>query len=679
MKILKIDNCDISLLCSNNPIIFSKIDPKVSYEWFYIEIMKDDLHLVCILSYKDCFNLDKNSVEQQSIYFTLYKGKKIVAYSYVYFDDESNKNYKEELDQWLSGKNSVFSFWIPDHSLKKFININIKYEFKQNSEMSKLSENNEGHFWQFIDSGNNLSAVVNIYNVSEEFSFSHLCKRNSFFFDYPLKLKLQNQNYGVFDFKKASFYFDHNYGYSPLYSIKEPWYWWHEIIQNGTQVNYYFPHLESMYQVKKTNDQSKYSYTYEISNAKEINIIKKFKFNIFGIKYPKILNLNKEIVYDFTLESAPFYHRVKSFELRSTLEVLYPKKIENLFNQTLIKSRKIKIIKNISSKNEIRSYLNFSQICKKITYNHGKSFYISSLVLGEKQRNSSYFIYVLCRLIDDATDERNCFIDSSKIGSTFSNEILEYLWSECDLLSDDFIETFIQHLSNKVFSLVNYDSAIDFILSARILIKELELEKSYFIDLINGQKMDENFVQPLNISDLYLYCFRVAGVVGIMMAKIFHAKNNLIAMNAAEKLGCAMQITNILRDIKEDYENNRIYIPAELFSKYKIENFSLLFSNNYESIKKNNLINELVNLAILYYCEAIEGLKYIPSFRARLCVKLMIGVYGSILGKIVFDKSIVFKQRIVISHFKKLIIFFKILFGFHPLKVANLINEKELL
>ena len=91
------------------------------------------------------------------------------------------------------------------------------------------------------------------------------------------------------------------------------------------------------------------------------------------------------------------------------------------------------------------------------------------------------------------------------------------------------------------------------------------LEKVYFEDLISGQLMDEHFSQPLNISDFNLYCYRVAGVVGIMMSKIFRTQKSPIALNAAEKLGSAMQITNILRDVKEDYDKKRIYIPISLF------------------------------------------------------------------------------------------------------------------
>ena len=55
----------------------------------------------------------------------------------------------------------------------------------------------------------------------------------------------------------------------------------------------------------------------------------------------------------------------------------------------------------------------------------------------------------------------------------------------------------------------------------------------------------------------------------------------------------------------------------------------------------------------------------------------MVAVYGSILGKILIDKSVIFKKRIVISHFKKMIIFLKVVIGFHPLKVAKLISKEE--
>ncbi|MBX9838528.1 MAG: hypothetical protein K2X69_09480 [Silvanigrellaceae bacterium] len=71
MKILEIQDAEIAKIENQEPIILSKIKNNVSYEWFYLEINKDDLHVIIILSLKDCFELkDINNFENSSIYFT---------------------------------------------------------------------------------------------------------------------------------------------------------------------------------------------------------------------------------------------------------------------------------------------------------------------------------------------------------------------------------------------------------------------------------------------------------------------------------------------------------------------------------------------------------------------------------------------------------------------------------
>ncbi len=676
MKIVKINDCEISLLNENIPYIFSKKFSDVFYEWFYFDLIKEDVHIICILSYKDSFNIDKSDIYQASIYLTIYKSDELIAYSYSSY--LKNSYFLSKLENWLSCNDNSLDLWLPDHSFKKYINLNLEHKFVSKKSFNISDFNAKGHYWQFINSGNDFNVRVNIFDLDENISLKNCCRRANIFYDYPLKVKLGMKNTCILNLKNAKYYLDHNFGFSPLYTIKNSWYWWHNNNENIKIVNYFFPDLNYMYEVVQENNNIKAS----VINWDEKNIRAEYKYNIFGVKYPKIINFSNSLslIFEKVIESAPFYQRMKeSHNSGCTLESLHPAKINTKFNQILLNARKIRVTKEIKSFEEISFYQNISQICKKITWNHGKSFYFSSLVLSADQRNSSYFIYVLCRLIDDATDEplENTLMASN--GSNFSKEILKYLWSETNEIPDEFLKNFIAHISARLYSVINYDAALDFIINAKLLIKDLDLEKKHFLELIRGQKMDENFIQPKNFNDLYLYCFRVAGVVGLMMAKIFKTKDNTTAMSAAEKLGCALQITNILRDIKEDYENNRIYIPQTLFEKYNLNDYSTFFlcENNFEN--KENVINELINLAVLLYCESLAGIKYIPSFRARLCVKLMIAVYGSILGRIILDKSVVFRKRVVISHFKKLIIFMKILFGFHPLKVANLINEKEML
>lgn len=89
-----------------------------------------------------------------------------------------------------------------------------------------------------------------------------------------------------------------------------------------------------------------------------------------------------------------------------------------------------------------------------------------------------------------------------------------------------------------------------------------------FYDMIKGQLSDFNFEQPKTIKDLSLYSYSVAGSVGLMLLPIIATENKDKLKTVAKSLGEAMQITNILRDIGEDYDNNRIYIPAELLVQF---------------------------------------------------------------------------------------------------------------
>lgn len=682
MNIAEIEDSEIAKIESEYPIVYSKLNKNISYEWFYLEIERDNLHTICILSLKDCFEISNSGFSNPSVYLTCYLDNKLVAYSYSIFSGLESQEFVDKVVRWLNLEERYLDLWLPDHSLKKCIHLNLENPNYTNSRqgVSEYSElkSSKKHFWQFLNYNDSANGIIQIYDLNSTLDTSQKFHRKSKFYDYPLSKKLAKSRTPCFKFQNASLYFDHNFGIEPLYNIKNNWYWWHAKDKDNFEVSYYFPKIEKMYYIKAKNG----FYYSKILPVFESEVTLKKSLTLFGIYYPKEIHslLFKRIIFNKPIESAPFYFRVKALgDINSTLEVLNPKKIIDKWNQFLLSARKIIILKNISKGSEISSQFNFSEICKKITFNHGKSFYISSLVLPNEQRSSSYFIYTLCRLIDDATDEKGLIHETNLDGTNFSSKLLDVFWSSDAEISDEFIQYLISNISFSMFSIISYNSALDFILNSRILIKNLGLEKIYFQELINGQLMDENFSQPSNIKDFNLYCYRVAGVVGIMMSKIFRTQDNQIALNAADKLGCAMQITNILRDVKEDFANERIYIPKSLLQKYRIIHSNDFFSIDSDNESKMNVIKELANLGILYYCESLVGIKYIPSFRARMCVKLMIAVYGSILGKIMIDKSIIFKKRIVISLFKKIIIFLKILFGFHPLKVAKLINEKEVL
>ena len=165
MKIVKINDCEISLLNENIPYIFSKKFSDVFYEWFYFDLIKEDVHIICILSYKDSFNIDKSDIYQASIYLTIYKSDELIAYSYSSY--LKNSYFLSKLENWLSCNDNSLDLWLPDHSFKKYINLNLEHKFVSKKSFNISDFNAKGHYWQFINSGNDFNVRVNIFDLDE--------------------------------------------------------------------------------------------------------------------------------------------------------------------------------------------------------------------------------------------------------------------------------------------------------------------------------------------------------------------------------------------------------------------------------------------------------------------------------------------------------------------------------
>ena len=252
----------------------------------------------------------------------------------------------------------------------------------------------------------------------------------------------------------------------------------------------------------------------------------------------------------------------------------------------------------------------------------------------------------------------------------FSKLFLDILWDNNEDINNEFLIQLKSKLSFCLSFFIDDESTINFIKMARIEIKKLQLLKAHFEELILGQLMDEDFIQPKNFQEFYLYCFRVAGVVGLMMTKIFGVENNKKAFEAAEHLGIAMQITNILRDVKEDFQMGRVYLPVDCCLKNNVFMNQDCFSDfELQFPEKIKLVQELSDRAIFYYTSAIDGIPYISKLRYRFCVRLMCAIYSGILSKIIKNRTIIFKERVIVSRFEKFLIF-------HIINISVQINPK---
>lgn len=182
--------------------------------------------------------------------------------------------------------------------------------------------------------------------------------------------------------------------------------------------------------------------------------------------------------------------------------------------------------------------------CEAIIKKHSKSFYYAFSRLPVEKANAVYAIYAFCRIADDSVDE-NSFLRDKVLA-------LKELKNELDLFAR------------------NNDVDHPLWRALRDVFNTFDMDIQVFYDQLIGQEMDIEFTQPKSLEELEQYSYYVAGSVGLMLLPIIASENHFELKSAAVDLGVAMQITNILRDVGEDYyEKGRIYLPEVELSTYK--------------------------------------------------------------------------------------------------------------
>ena len=217
---------------------------------------------------------------------------------------------------------------------------------------------------------------------------------------------------------------------------------------------------------------------------------------------------------------------------------------------------------------------------------YAKSFNWAGFFLPKKTYQKCSSLYDFCRTVDDIADDQNELGVKKKNLSVFKN---------------DFI--------NKNFNNLIIKNMWDLMIDHEISIKIIE-------DLFAGVESDLNEKVQLNSKkDLLIYSYRVAGTVGLMMAKILNVKDK-DSMNAAIDLGIAMQLTNIARDVIEDSKNNRFYIQHDF-----------------------DVISNTLTLADLFYKSCFTSINKIP-FNFRFAILVARRVYRKIGDEILKTSNI---------------------------------------
>ena len=670
----------------------------VAYEWYYLELFSGVEHLVLIASLKDPF-FDKSPA---SLYCTWRTGDELEDYGYSKIAC-CHEIVAQQVASFFEFRTRHLALSLPSHSGCHAIEIQLRWSEhhlpEAQSTHDSLATPAWKHAWQPLAHGAVLQGEIHKCEYFAAQEHLHFSKRASSFFDVPLARHLKVRH----DCKSAVFgaesiaYVDHNVGFEPLKELKESWFWWH--CHNGQkgEIGYFFPDRKNGYELLSDSTQNR-SLDPKVHSPGTWDLQFHLKSSGFGVPYPSGIEKWKVTR---LIESAPFYVRAQLVSkdgspTSGTVESLSPNLIGGKFNQILMAARLSE-----HSHSLVPVHKTFFKFCAEVTSKCGRSFYFSSYVLPKKARQRAYVTYMLCRLIDDATDD--VLVRSRYGGSKTVRALLEILFEKEE--PNPVLKRHSQLWSFLEFFLSGSEiSPENFVLNLGRFVRVEGWEKWPFEALLDGQEADESFRQPRDLKDFMHYCYLVAGVVGVLMANVFRAPES--SRPQAIALGNAMQITNILRDIREDaLDLDRVYLPVRFESNslseiHPTELKKLLHSlthpselvasavgSAYEETKPQaklqptfqtplqttlNTIQKLGDNACLLYEEALDGSRRIPSWTSRLCVKVMIGTYGAILGKLRRDPLLSLQQRTVIPFANKLWILVQILFGRSPLKCAGI-------
>lgn len=146
-------------------------------------------------------------------------------------------------------------------------------------------------------------------------------------------------------------------------------------------------------------------------------------------------------------------------------------------------------------------------------------------------------------------------------------------------------------------------------------------------ELMEGVRTDLARVRIPDVGGLVRYAYLVAGTVGLMMCGVLGVTDPRARRHAID-LGIAMQITNICRDVREDAERGRVYLPATLLASRGVSQEQLV-SGDYDTVAVSEVVDELLELAEVYYANADLGMSFIP-IRARLAIVIASRLYRAI-------------------------------------------------
>ena len=288
--------------------------------------------------------------------------------------------------------------------------------------------------------------------------------------------------------------------------------------------------------------------------------------------------------------------------------------------------------------------------CHRIAREAHSNFYPAFFLLPKLKRDAIVALYAFMRLIDDVSDE-GVDLAAKQLGlAKWRAALDEEITGKSQVFDGNAV------MSPPADTL--YDASE--ILPALVdTIQRYKMPSRYLHDLISGAEMDLTIQSYPTFDRLREYCYRVAGTVGLTCTHIF-GFHDFRALDLAEKLGLAFQLTNIIRDVHEDYGLGRVYLPDEDLERYKVAKED--FGHSEGTLGVRELLRFEAERAWQFYEEGSRLFGMIDE-DSRATLWLLVHTYSSLLARIESVDFAVFGPRVRLPKTEKLKLIAKARFG----------------
>ena len=293
-------------------------------------------------------------------------------------------------------------------------------------------------------------------------------------------------------------------------------------------------------------------------------------------------------------------------------------------------------------------------VCRGITKTAAKNFYYAFLVLPLRKRQALYAVYAFMRRCDDIADDTGLTAHERRLN--LGKWVEAFHQSQAGNPTDDPVQLALADAVRRfqippvLLDQLAYGTAMD--------IEERAVEGANAFSAAGNLPPAEkpDVAPPLvyykTFDDLYLYCYRVASVVGLVCIRIFGYRDST-AEALAERCGLAFQLTNIIRDVKEDAAMDRVYIPQEDLTRFDIAPSELRAGKDIDRIRP--LLAREADRAREFYRSADELISLINE-DSQPALWVLVTIYRRLLEKIAQRGFDVFKEKIQLTTREKLVV-----------------------